>query len=665
MNKSEGNTPDMRKSVPIQWMVLFTLSVLTLLLFQCELSDTVHGKGGIVNRVVFDSTAANAHLLSLEPAGQWGYLKEVTGQRHINQKEMATWLLAKLPHIVENDKEGDAISQIKILADSTESDALRCNLYHRMGKISAGRGENLNAAGYFRTSLEIAQNLDEADMQVMALIGIASTCYNRLQYDSAIVNLEKGKIIAEQHRLESRIPDLYSNIANSKNLLGQNLEAVKMFVKAAGMYQARGDSNNLAIIYNNIGIIFLDMKRYQKAIEYFNLASTINEQNGNVEQLIINYGNIGLAYKNLDSIHLAKVNYLKSKELSEKNNDESELSRNFYNLGNLVIMEENYMLAEMYFDSAAYYCNKNNITYGLMLLDMARSALYVKEGKSQIAITTGLSALEKLKAYDMPYEMASMYKILYEAFKATGNLNKALYYFEKHVEISEKITSSESLKTIWDFENQYEKEKDARQISELENDVLRQQAQKKMMVVILAGVFLLLVAAVFLYVQTRRNSAIQAELERQRYENLKESMMAKGREVTGKALLIAHINEQLDLIRKKIVELTPHFNNLANESLQDLIRTIEKSRNTKAWDEFEENLAQVNSELYKKLLAIDPRLTPTELQICGLIAQNQNTKNIAALTNRSKQTIDNIRHSLRKKLNLSPDENLASFIHAL
>jgi hypothetical protein len=72
MNKSEGNTPDMRKSVPVQWMVLFTLSVLTLLLFQCELSDTVHGKGGIVNRVVFDSTAANAPLLNLGPAEQWG-----------------------------------------------------------------------------------------------------------------------------------------------------------------------------------------------------------------------------------------------------------------------------------------------------------------------------------------------------------------------------------------------------------------------------------------------------------------------------------------------------------------------------------------------------------------------------------------------------------------
>jgi tetratricopeptide (TPR) repeat protein len=641
------------------------LAALPFLFCCCDRAENGKDNSDVITGMVFDSTKANAQLSRRAPAAQWAYLQELVERSYSNQKMAETWLLGRLSQLGASSQDSMVISRVETLADAAKSDLFRSKILHRLGYICADRGDNTRAAGVFRTALALAEKEQEAEMQVMALIGIAATHYNLLRHDSAVIYLEQGKSIAEAHNLTKRIPDLYSNIANNKNLQGQNLEAVKMFVKAANLYKERGDLENLAIIYNNIGVVFLDMKRYPKAVEYFNLARDINEKIKQVGQLMINYGNLGLAYKNQDSISQAKSNYLKSKALSEEAGDEFELSRNYYNLGNLVIMEEKYAQAEMYFDSAAHYCKKNNISYGLMLLEMARSELYSRAGKPQQAIETGLKAMEDLQAYDMPYEKASLSKVLYGAYKATGNIDKALYYFEKYVEISEKLAGSESLKIIWDFENQYEKEKNARQISELEKDVIRQQAHKNIMFLLLASVLLLLIAGGFFFVQYRRNAAIQAELERERYENMKESMMAKGRELTGKALLIAHMNEQMELIRKQIVKLTPHYNHSAKEALQELIQTIEKNKSTRAWDEFEENLAQINSNLYKKLLAIDPSLTPTELQICGFIAQNQSTKDIATLTNRGIQTVSNIRYTLRKKLNLSPEDNLAAFIRAL
>ena len=646
-------------------IVLLILAALPILVFRCDWTQNTKEKLSGTAGVTFDSTEASAQFSRLAPAAQWAYLEALVKIDHSNPHTVEAWLLEKIPQSAASSVDSNAIYKTKMLADSAKNDLLGCKIFHRLGTICTNLGDNQRAAEFFHHSLRLAQNLNEADMQVMALLGIASTHYNLLQHDSAVIQLEKGKRIAEAHKLDKRIPDLYSNIANNKNLQGQNLEAVKMFVKAANLYKEAGDVDKLAIIYNNIGIVFLDMKRYQKAIEYFNLASAINEKNKNIGQLLTNYGNLGLAYKNQDSVRQAKFYYLKSKALSEEARDEFEISRNYYNLGNLVVMEEKYDLAGMYFDSAEHYCIKNNISYGLMLLEMARSELYSRAGKPQLAITTGLKAMESLQAYDMPYETAALCKVLYNAYKATGNLERALFYFEKHVKISEELAGSESLKIIWDFENQYEKEKNARQISELENNVIRQQSRQKIMIIFITGILLLLLAAVFLFIQSKRNAAIQAELEQERYENLKESMMAKGRELTGKALLIAHINEDLEDIRTKIIKLTPYCNSAGKEMLQDFIRTIEKNKSAKAWDEFEENLAQINSGLYKKLLAIDPSLTPTELKICGLIAQNQSTKDIATLTNRGKQTVANVRHSLRRKLNLSQDDNLAAFIRSL
>jgi tetratricopeptide (TPR) repeat protein len=641
------------------------LAALPFIFCCCDRAENGKDNSDVITGTVFDSTKANAQLLSLKPTAQWSYLNEVFRRPHSNQKTAETWLLDKVSQLAASNQDSTAIPKVKALADAAKNDLFRSQILLRLGYIYTDLGDHEKAAGYFRTSLASAQQAAHGDMQVLALIGIATTHYYRLQHDSAVVYLEKGIKVAETHDLDFRKPDLYGNIASNKNLGGQNLEAVRMFVEAANLYKEKGDLDNLAIVYNNIGVVFLDMKRNQKAVEYFNLAREINEKNKNIAQLIMNYGNLGLAYKNQDSISQAKFHYLKGRDLSEESGEEFELSRTYYNLGNLAMIEEKYDQADRYFDSSEHYCRKNNIAYGLMLLEMNRSNLYSKTGNPQQAIATGLKALKDLEAYNIPYETATVCKVLYSAYKAIGKLDKALYYYEKYVSITEELSNSESLKIIWDFENQYEKEKNARQISELEKDVIRQQAHKKMMLLLLGGVLLLLIAAVFLFVQSRRHAAIQAQLDQARYENLNESMMAKSRELTGKALLIAQINEQTALIRTQIIQLMPHCSLSVREMLQDLIHTIERNQTTKTWEEFEENLAQINSELYKKLLAIDPGLTPTELKICALIAQNQSSKDIAILTNRGAQTVANIRHNLRKKLNLGPDDNLATFIRSL
>ena len=154
-------------------------------------------------------------------------------------------------------------------------------------------------------------------------------------------------------------------------------------------------------------------------------------------------------------------------------------------------------------------------------------------------------------------------------------------------------------------------------------------------------------------------------MEREKFDHLKEKMNDKSKEATSKALLIAHLNENLENIRMKIRETLPNPNNTLDALLRDILKMIQRVKSNNAWDEFEENLSQVNEELYKKLISIAPDLTPTELKICGMIAQNLSSKDIAILINRSKQTIDNIRYTLRKKLNLEQEANLTAFIISL
>ena len=68
------------------------------------------------------------------------------------------------------------------------------------------------------------------------------------------------------------------------------------------------------------------------------------------------------------------------------------------------------------------------------------------------------------------------------------------------------------------------------------------------------------------------------------------------------------------------------------------------------------------SGLSKLLLKKYPHLSLTELKLCELLMLKISSKEIGELTNRSVRTIEFTRYSIRKKMNLSTDENLVKHL---
>ena len=92
--------------------------------------------------------------------------------------------------------------------------------------------------------------------------------------------------------------------------------------------------------------------------------------------------------------------------------------------------------------------------------------------------------------------------------------------------------------------------------------------------------------------------------------------------------------------------------------LLKLAKTLKQNNYSKNLQEFNLRFTQVYDDFYKKLLEKAPNLTKGELNVCALIRLNFSSKEIALLTNRTVGTVENIRISIRKKLNLSPEVNL-------
>ena len=93
-------------------------------------------------------------------------------------------------------------------------------------------------------------------------------------------------------------------------------------------------------------------------------------------------------------------------------------------------------------------------------------------------------------------------------------------------------------------------------------------------------------------------------------------------------------------------------------ALQEITREV--SRNPLA--DFEHMFIQMHGGFYEKLLDTCPGLSRSELQMCALLRMNLPSKEISNLLNLAVSTIDQRRHSIRKKLGLNSQENLVSYL---
>jgi DNA-binding CsgD family transcriptional regulator len=69
-----------------------------------------------------------------------------------------------------------------------------------------------------------------------------------------------------------------------------------------------------------------------------------------------------------------------------------------------------------------------------------------------------------------------------------------------------------------------------------------------------------------------------------------------------------------------------------------------------------------DKDFIKKIKVSHPELTPNDLRLCAYLRLNLSSKEIAPLLNISPRSVEVKRYRLRKKMDLSHDKNLTSYI---
>jgi tetratricopeptide (TPR) repeat protein/DNA-binding CsgD family transcriptional regulator len=480
--------------------------------------------------------------------------------------------------------------------------------------------------------------------------------------DSAQWYLKKSEAAWKASGRAGDNPYILNTKAVMADLAGQYLEASQLMVQVVEVFKKRDAGLELAVAQLNLSRIYLALGMYEKSIKQAKEAYRIFQTSGTERLLLFAGNNIATVYKKMDSLELAirwnRENILLARSL----NNDIELAKAHMNLGNALSRAGYYAEADRNLDSSLMIINKLDIGYGVMLYHLNKANNYFRMQQPEDALRE-LREVEKLnKVYVDTQVRQGYYETIYKVYEQLKRYEEAFTYLKISNGIKDSLDKQQASHFLLEWESLIAKERADKEIAELNLAVGKARLNN----ILIAGMSLLLLLGFYLWFSARyREIQWQKQVAEEQKEKLEVEVDLKNRELTSKVVLNASLGELIADISRRMKRLIPRIGKNYGDELALLVRELEMRGGVDDWKEFETRFTQVHEDFSEVLLGICPDLSPVELKVCSLLRLNMSSKEIAMLTNRTTATVANTRSQIRKKLNLTTDDNLTTFLLSL
>jgi DNA-binding response OmpR family regulator/DNA-binding CsgD family transcriptional regulator len=160
----------------------------------------------------------------------------------------------------------------------------------------------------------------------------------------------------------------------------------------------------------------------------------------------------------------------------------------------------------------------------------------------------------------------------------------------------------------------------------------------------------------------RKITQLTKDISEAEIKLLQTDIEMKNKELALKVLFLLQRNEMINFTIQKLSEIDASDKDKTIGRIKQLMSHLKQSQNERQWQEFETHFEKVHEDFYKRLLMRCPDISPNEKKICAFIRLNLSTKEICALTHNTTKSVEVARTRLRKKLGLTRDDNLNTFI---
>lgn len=245
--------------------------------------------------------------------------------------------------------------------------------------------------------------------------------------------------IAKKRNIKGIFPYCNNNFGVIDFLKGDYHKALEKYFE--GLKYANVNKTIKGILLNNIGMVYQELRDYNKAQEYYRKTLILKKENFDSSRFAPTYNSIGLAYNSLHQYEIAKL-YFDSAYFYGKRFDEYYTEADALgNIANYYFRNKNYVQAEKYCREGLSIKKEQEDAYGLSTSYSDLGAILLNLNKLKEA-KDALLASEKL-AIENNYNdlLVPVYQNMSELNQKQGDYKKALFYITKTIALKDSILS--------------------------------------------------------------------------------------------------------------------------------------------------------------------------------------------------------------------------------
>ncbi len=287
---------------------------------------------------------------------------------------------------------------------------------------------------------------------------------NNTKVDMSLFFAEEARDLALKLKYNSGLVSSYSNIGIAHYFKGEYTIALKNHTKAAEILEKIKNIKRLSAVYNNIALIYLDLRNLNSAEEYFKKSLKLDKIRNDFYGIGDSYNNLGTIYKERQNYGKAVDLFNKSLHYKELANDRLNIGSTLTNLGAVNIFLMKYDLAREQFEKAEALLEQVNDEIGLSLLYNSIGDLKMAERNYNEAIISYNKSLIISQKSDIQSYISYSFQALSAAFEKTKDYRQAYVYHKQYTKIRDKIYNAENASQLAEIQTKYETEQKKKEL---------------------------------------------------------------------------------------------------------------------------------------------------------------------------------------------------------
>ena len=484
-------------------------------------------------------------------------LAEIISNGHSFSTKDSAYKLAKIQFDLK-----DSIQSIDYLADA----------FNKRGVFYADNGNPEIAIRYYNQSLQLRRkikNLDGIALELHMIGNIFAYYYkadeHQKHYNKALEYYNRSLKIYEEIGNADGYMETIKGIASIYATQKEYAKAIGLYFRIIDSWEKKKNYTVVAKAKDGIGTIYFNQADYTLALKYFLEGYELRKINGIKDGMENSLNLVGISYYWLGDYKSAMQFYQQCYQLRKEIGDNDLICNSKLNIGLDYMKLGDLREAENWLKETLLI-SKGNCLYQSWCLTYL-SLIYLDQNQNKKALDYSRTARNYSVACGLERETMDAAQALYRSYKAIGKNDSALFAYELHIFLHDKLYKQESKKELTSIELRHENENQlllekAAHEKRLAVEKEEKEKQKIVLFFVLVSLLLVLFFAGFIFRSlrvTRKQKAVIVE-QKEIVEHQKHLVEEHQKEMVDSITYAKRIQYTL-LANKQLLEsnLPEHF----------------------------------------------------------------------------------------------------------